>query len=181
MPKYLTIHEESIVDRVMLESRWTEIATNETRANWQMTLFNVDLGRRYCEWDAPSAEVIEEVFRDLGIKWLEILQVDVTKASEWRFWEVRTRTLMLNCWEVMNCGKEPGGANTADGGACPVAEDRMLWGKNRGLYAGRCCWNILGTLCGGASQSTLEAKMDACSRCDFFDMVKHQERARFEA
>lgn len=180
MPKYLTRHEETTVDRVLLESRWTEIATKETRAIRQMTLFNMHSGRRYCEWDAPSAQVIEEIFRNLGIKWSEILEVDVTKASDWRFWEVRARTRMLNCWEVMNCGKEPGGAGIDQGRVCPVAEDRKLWGRNRGLYAGRSCGNILGTLCEGWVQDTFEAKIEACSRCTFFDLVKHEERARFE-
>jgi hypothetical protein len=180
MPKFLTMHLESTVDRVLLESRWTEIATKETRANWRMTLFNMPSGRRYCEWDAPSAQVIEEVFQELDIKWSEILEVDVTKASDWRFWEARARTLMLNCWEVRNCGKEPGGARVDQGRTCPVAEDRKLWGKNRGLYAGRSCWNILGTLCNECVQDTFEAKIEACSRCTFFDRVKHEEQARFE-
>jgi hypothetical protein len=181
MPKYLTVHNETTVDRVLLESRWTEIARRETRAKWQMTLFNMRSGRRYCEWDAPSAQVIEEIFGDLGIKWSEILEVSDTRASDWRFWEARARTGMLNCWEVMNCGKEPGGANIEKGRVCPVAEDRKLWGKNRGLYAGRSCWSVLGTLCEGSVQDTFGAKIEVCSKCTFFDLVKQEEQARFEA
>jgi Nickel responsive protein SCO4226-like len=85
MPKYLTLHEESQVDRILLESRWTELS-NDTRAEWVMTLFNTELGLRYCEWDAPNRQAIERIFTDLGIKWTEIIEVEVTRPSDWRLY-----------------------------------------------------------------------------------------------
>jgi len=88
MPTFLTIHYESDVDRVTLESRWTEISRHR-RAAWQMTLFNLELGKRYCEWEAPNREAIEQIFLELGIKWSEILEVDVTLSSRWRVWEIQ--------------------------------------------------------------------------------------------
>ncbi|MEW6349480.1 MAG: hypothetical protein AB1646_10500 [Thermodesulfobacteriota bacterium] len=91
MPKYLTIHEETAVDRVLLESRWAEIAM-DARADWELTLFNLEQGRRWCEWDAPDTQAIEQILTDLGIKWTEILEVQVTTPSQWRLWEVQTRT-----------------------------------------------------------------------------------------
>lgn len=90
MPKYLTIHNESQADRALLESRWSEIS-KDPRADWQMTLFNIELGIRYCEWDAPNPQVLETIFQELGIKWSQILKVDVTAASEWRLWGQKTR------------------------------------------------------------------------------------------
>jgi hypothetical protein len=89
MPTYLTIHQENDVDRVTLESRWTEIS-RDRRAAWQMTLFNVELGKRFCEWEAPNKEVIEQIFKELGIKWSEILEVGVTISSRWRVWEIQS-------------------------------------------------------------------------------------------
>jgi hypothetical protein len=89
MPKYLTIHDETAVDRLLLESRWTEISM-DSRAEWIMTAFNLEQGRRWCEWAAPNPQAIEEIFRDLGIKWTEILEVDVTTASQQRLWEERS-------------------------------------------------------------------------------------------
>ena len=91
MPKYLTIHHETAVDRLLLESRWTEISM-DPRADWEMTLFNLEQGRRWCEWSAPNPQVIEEIFRDLGIKWTEILEVEVTSASQQRLWEARSES-----------------------------------------------------------------------------------------
>ena len=43
MPKYLTIHHETAVDRLLLESRWTEISM-DSRAEWIMTAFNLEQG-----------------------------------------------------------------------------------------------------------------------------------------
>jgi len=90
MPNYLTIHHETLMDKVLLESRWTEISM-DTRALWEVTLFNLEQGRRWCEWDAPNRQAIEQIFDDLGIKWTEILEVEVTTASKWRLWEAQTR------------------------------------------------------------------------------------------
>jgi len=91
MPKYLTIHHESTVDRVLLESRWTEISM-DTKAVWEVTLFNLEQGRRWCEWEAPNRDAIEGIFDGLGIKWTEILEVEVTTASRWRSWDAHSRS-----------------------------------------------------------------------------------------
>jgi hypothetical protein len=91
MPKYLTIHHENTVDRVLLESRWTEISMDK-RALWGVTLFNLEQGRRWCEWEAPNRAAIEKIFGELGIKWTEILEVEVTTAARWRSWEAQSRS-----------------------------------------------------------------------------------------
>ena len=91
MPNYLTIHHETNLDRVLLESRWTEISMDK-RALWEVTLFNLEQGRRWCEWEAPNRGAIEEIFDELGIKWTEILEVEVTTAARWRSWEAQSRS-----------------------------------------------------------------------------------------
>jgi len=62
----------------------------DPRADWEMTLFSRKQGRRWCEWYAPNPQVIEQIFRDLGIKWTEILEVEVTSATQQRIWEARS-------------------------------------------------------------------------------------------
>ena len=42
----------------------------------------------------------------------------------------------MNCWEVMGCGLEAGGANVAELGVCPSAQDSPLNGSNGGTFAG---------------------------------------------
>jgi Nickel responsive protein SCO4226-like len=179
MPKYLTIHQENNVDRITLESRWTEIA-KDSRAKWQMTLFNTDLGTRYCEWDASNKEHIVEIFKDLGIKWSEIIEVEVTAAPEWHLWEMESREGSTNCWENLLCGRELGGDRATELGVCPAAVDSPYDGRNRGQFAGRCCWKVVGTFCEGRAQTDHAEKMRDCAMCDFFQRVRKEEGTRFE-
>ncbi|MEW6351909.1 MAG: two-CW domain-containing protein [Thermodesulfobacteriota bacterium] len=179
MPVYMTLHEETFVSRILLESRWTEIA-REDRATWQMTFFNVAMGKRFCLWEANDPGPIRQIFRDLGITWTDMFEVEETSASRWRLWEAKTRKLVPNCWDVLKCGNQPGGPFTRSNGVCPVAEERRFWGRNRGLYAGRSCWNVEGTLCNGNPPMSLAEKAETCPRCVFFQQVRHEEGVRFE-
>ena len=80
-----------------------------------------------------------------------------------------------SCWEFMGCGREPGGAQVADMGLCPAATDTSVDGMNRGENAGRICWAVTGTLCGGEVQGTFARKQVSCLSCDFFKKVKEEE------
>jgi hypothetical protein len=80
-----------------------------------------------------------------------------------------------NCWEVKMCGRQPGGARVGELGVCPVTVDTSLSGAHGGRNAGRACWVIAGTLCGGQVQGTYAKKLSNCWRCEFLNMVKHEE------
>jgi hypothetical protein len=47
-----------------------------------------------------------------------------------------------NCWEVIRCGREPGGANENNLGVCPVSTEARLDGVNHGKNGGRACWGV---------------------------------------
>lgn len=84
----------------------------------------------------------------------------------------------LNCWQVMKCGREPGGARVAELSVCPAAEETRLDGINRGENGGRACWGVPGTDCarilfGGR-------KFSQCLDCEFFQRVEREEGGRFE-
>lgn len=85
----------------------------------------------------------------------------------------------LNCWEMKNCGREPGGAHADDLGICPAAVETRLDGIHEGKNAGRSCWVVAGTLCRGDAQGTFAQKHRNCERCDFYLMVKEEEFPRF--
>ena len=178
MPNYLTIHNETNVDKIVLETRWTEICKDK-RASWHMTLFNITEGIRYCEWDAPSEDVLREIFEDLGIKHSEIIQVEVTEPAEWQLRKMESAKDLSNCWQVMNCGRQPGGHRVDEMGVCPVAIDMTHYGKNRGLFAGRYCWKVVGTLCENKVQTSYAEKMRDCAKCKFFQQVKVEEGDEF--
>ncbi len=79
----------------------------------------------------------------------------------------------LNCWEVKKCGRERPGADT--GAICPVVLEIKLEGVHGGTRAGRACWVVAGTLCGGREQGTFASKYHNCEKCDFYNRVKLEE------
>jgi len=61
----------------------------------------------------------------------------------------------MNCWEFKNCGRDKDGS-------CPTVLEK----------AGRACWLVAGTLCGGQVQGTAAQKLGNCRECDFYQKVK---------
>ena len=85
----------------------------------------------------------------------------------------------LNCWEFEKCGREPGGLKQ-DSGICPAATEKRLDGVHEGKNAGRACWVVAGTVCGGQVQGTFAKKYKNCEACKFYQTVLNQEGARFK-
>ncbi len=81
----------------------------------------------------------------------------------------------LNCWEHKKCGRQPGGHKVADLGICPATVEQTLSGAHGGKNAGRACWVVAGSLCGGKIQGTYAQKLTNCWRCDFMNKVKQEE------
>jgi len=86
----------------------------------------------------------------------------------------------LNCWEVLECGREPGGSRESERGPCSAATETTCDRINGGVNAGRFCWVVSGTLCGDEVQGTLEEKAEACHQCAFFRRVKYEEGCHFQ-
>lgn len=80
-----------------------------------------------------------------------------------------------NCWEFKKCGRQPGGHNVHHLGICPVTTHQELTGAHGGVNAGRACWVVAGSLCGGTIQGTYANKLTNCWRCDFMNAVKQEE------
>jgi broad specificity polyphosphatase/5'/3'-nucleotidase SurE len=84
-----------------------------------------------------------------------------------------------NCWEIKNCGREPGGAKIAELGICPAATDLRANGINSGKNAGRACWAVTGTLCGGQVQGSFASKLSNCMACEFYRIVQKEEGSSY--
>lgn len=80
-----------------------------------------------------------------------------------------------NCWEFKKCGRQPGGHKTQELGVCPVTTHQNLTGVHGGANAGRACWVVAGSLCGGKIQGSYAQKLSNCWRCDFMVRVKEEE------
>jgi len=85
-----------------------------------------------------------------------------------------------NCWEVKNCGRNPGGDKVDEFGLCPVSMPGHYEGVNHGKHGGRFCWRIAGTLCGGEPQGTAAQKLFNCLDCNFFKLVIAEEGRNFK-
>lgn len=85
-----------------------------------------------------------------------------------------------NCWEVMKCGRQPGGTKAKEYGVCSAAKLPSFFdGKNEGKSGGRYCWKITGTLCGGKVQGTFADKVKDCTKCEFYLLVRNEEGEYF--
>jgi methyl-accepting chemotaxis protein len=80
-----------------------------------------------------------------------------------------------NCWEFKNCQRQPGGSKVDELGVCPASMDESCDGVNDGVNAGRYCWKVTGTFCGGAVQGFYAQKVRSCVQCEFFKKVKEEE------
>lgn len=85
---------------------------------------------------------------------------------------------MKNCWEKMQCGREPGGAREAKLGTCPVAEFVMADGFLGGKNGGRACIFIVGSLAPAERANTCTHLVNharrECFQCDFFRALKRK-------
>jgi len=86
----------------------------------------------------------------------------------------------LNCWEFKKCGRQPGGEYERDLGICPAAVDKRLDGVHGGTNAGRACWILTGTMCGGKVQGSFAKKYENCELCDFYKALKEEEGPSYE-
>jgi hypothetical protein len=85
-----------------------------------------------------------------------------------------------NCWEVHRCGRQAGGVHVHDLGVCPAALERNLDGVHGGKNAGRSCWVVAGTLCGGEVQASFAKKFRNCQECAFYKAVQEEESGSFK-
>lgn len=81
-----------------------------------------------------------------------------------------------SCWEFKKCGRESGGINEFELGICPAYLEVKLNGVHGGQNAGRACWVVAGTFCGGKVQGTFAEKEDNCMRCEFYIKVRNEEK-----
>ena len=75
----------------------------------------------------------------------------------------------------MKCGRQSGGEKAEKLGVCPAAELSEYDGTNKGTCAGRFCWAVAGTFCGGKLQGTYAEKLMNCVNCEFFKQVNEDE------
>ncbi|MCG8635405.1 MAG: protein kinase [Desulfobacterales bacterium] len=89
----------------------------------------------------------------------------------------------VNCWEFMNCGRNPDDAEGRNCDSCPATRSSSLDGLNEGKKAGRACWLVAGTFCSNRISGSFAEKIDSCMECEFYRHVNRdsgQTRLRIE-
>ncbi|MFP4458858.1 MAG: two-CW domain-containing protein [Candidatus Zixiibacteriota bacterium] len=85
-----------------------------------------------------------------------------------------------NCWEKMECGREPGGARTSWLGVCPTAMANECNNLNDGDKGGRICWALQGTFSDEDNgKCVFLGRYKSCSYCPFFNEVRKQQGEDF--
>ena len=84
-----------------------------------------------------------------------------------------------NCWQVMKCGREPGGARCEELGVCRAATETRCDGVNGGVNAGRACWAVAGTLCGDNCSALLSGEVSDCLTCPFYRRIRKEQGSDF--
>jgi hypothetical protein len=60
---------------------------------------------------------------------------------------------------------------------CPAHSEKRLNGVHGGVNAGRACWVVAGTRCGGVVQGEFAQKIGNCMKCEFYLSVVKEEGA----
>ncbi|MEJ2697415.1 MAG: hypothetical protein P8013_12280 [Candidatus Sulfobium sp.] len=79
----------------------------------------------------------------------------------------------------MKCGREQGGVSASELGVCPASIEEGLEGVHGGKNAGRSCWVVAGTFCGGEVQGSFARKYRNCGKCNFYIKVRMEEGINF--
>jgi hypothetical protein len=118
--------------------------------------------------------MLADLKRKVGKKYEDHLNLEIRPLKG-----RRENTPKANCWEFMQCGREPGGDFVDELGVCPAAEDPAFGGINEGKNGGRACWAVSGTLCLGRVQEGFSSKQCDCERCDFYQLVQLEQGNNF--
>lgn len=86
MPHYLSVHNEPSKSQEEIEAKWIELS-QERRGIWVKTWYSLGEGLRFCWWDAPDQPTVEQIFLDHDVTWEEIIEVQLTTPSDWRWRE----------------------------------------------------------------------------------------------
>ncbi|MCI4625964.1 MAG: hypothetical protein L3V56_08375 [Candidatus Magnetoovum sp. WYHC-5] len=85
-----------------------------------------------------------------------------------------------NCWQFMNCGREPFGWALQEEGPCPASTESTYDCINSGINAGRFCWAVVGSFSNiGRNSGCFCQNNTSCLFCDFFKIVESEEGKNF--
>lgn len=82
MKKYMVVHRDPKSSWKKIEENWAKSANVET-ATWLRTCFNKKEGVRYCVWLSPNEKKLKSVFKNLGVTYESLMEVEETIPDLW--------------------------------------------------------------------------------------------------
>ena len=80
--QYMVVHVDPNIPWKKVEENWSKLA-NVEHATWVRTCFNREKGVRYCVWLAPNEKMLATIFKELGISYESIIEVEETVPDLW--------------------------------------------------------------------------------------------------
>lgn len=80
--KFLVFHLDPNTSWDKVEENWAKSANVQT-ATWIRTYYNKSLKIRYCLWLAESEERLKEIFKQLGVTYQSLTEVEETLPDLW--------------------------------------------------------------------------------------------------
>ncbi|RPI70808.1 MAG: DUF4242 domain-containing protein [Ignavibacteriales bacterium] len=82
LKKYMAVHKDPKISWKKVEENWA-ISANIDVATWLRTYFNKNEGVRYCVWLSPDAKKLKSVFKNLGVTFESLMEVEETVPDLW--------------------------------------------------------------------------------------------------
>ena len=82
MKKFMVVHRDPNISWQQVEANWAKSAAVET-ATWIRTYFNKNRGVRFCVWLSPNEEDLKSAFKDLGVTFESLIDVEETVPDLW--------------------------------------------------------------------------------------------------
>lgn len=142
------------------------------------------------EWVSVGVSYLGAGIRDFT-RWKRLMRLTFGPPVEpfsrdiWE-WAAEASSLVIlptkkrqNCWEFWEYDLRKSLTESPTCRKCPAVVDMRLDGVHGGRNAGRACWVVPGTLCGGELHGEYQEKKKTCMSCDFFRSVRSHEEPFF--
>lgn len=82
MPKYIIIHHKDPEFVSYHINQGCKICAREKRVVWKRVRYNLKEGRIFCEWEASSRDVLEQVLKECKLPCEKVVEVEEMIPAE---------------------------------------------------------------------------------------------------
>ena len=87
MPKFIAIHTVPYNEEQIIATAKSMPSQLPADVSWNLTYCDFDDNKFFCEWEAPSKEAVEQVFKSTQVPYDVVYPVRILDVSEAKFRE----------------------------------------------------------------------------------------------